>query len=104
MLGIGSYTYQYKSRDTFGFAIKATYGVVNNEPREIFKAPKTDGGEKKSAKGLLCVNQEDGQLVLHDQQTQLPVTGDQMRMVFLNGHLPSPVTFTTIRNRLNPKF
>ena len=28
VLGIGSYTYQYNTRDTFGFAVKATYGEV----------------------------------------------------------------------------
>lgn len=34
VLGIGSYTYQYNTRDTFGFAVKATYG-------EVLKYPKT---------------------------------------------------------------
>ena len=29
VLGIGSYTYEYVTRDTFGFAMKATYGEVN---------------------------------------------------------------------------
>ena len=37
VLGIGSYTYQYNTRDTFGFAMKATYGEVAGEGREIFK-------------------------------------------------------------------
>jgi nicotinamide phosphoribosyltransferase len=55
VFGIGSYTYQHVTRDTFGFAVKATFGVVDGEPREIFKAPKTDNGGKKSAKGLIAV-------------------------------------------------
>ena len=60
VFGIGSYTYQYVTRDTFGFAIKATYGEVNGVPYKLQKNPKTDSGEKKSAVGLLCVNKEGG--------------------------------------------
>lgn len=53
VLGIGSFAYQYVTRDSYGFAMKATWGLVGDEPREIFKAPKTDDGTKKSAKGLM---------------------------------------------------
>lgn len=31
VLGVGSYTYQYNTRDTFGFAMKATYGEITHE-------------------------------------------------------------------------
>lgn len=51
VLGVGSYTYQYKSRDSLGFAMKATWCQVNGEGREIFKDPKTDDGTKKSLSG-----------------------------------------------------
>jgi len=39
VFGIGSYTYQYSTRYSFGMAVKSTYGEVNGEPREIFKEP-----------------------------------------------------------------
>jgi Nicotinic acid phosphoribosyltransferase len=58
VFGIGSYTYQYVTRDTFGFAMKATHGIVNGQPVDIYKDPITDDGVKKSAKGLLCVNND----------------------------------------------
>ena len=64
VFGIGSYTYQYVTRDTFGFAMKATFGIVKGKPMEIFKDPLTDGGVKKSAKGLLRVDQVNGTLQL----------------------------------------
>ena len=48
VFGIGSYSYQYATRDSFGFAVKATYAVVNSEERMLFKDPKTDSGIKKS--------------------------------------------------------
>ena len=70
VLGIGSFTYQYNTRDTFGFAMKATYVEINGEGREIFKDPITDDGTKKSATGLLCVETlPDGKIGLYDKVT-----------------------------------
>lgn len=54
VLGVGSYTYQHVTRDTIGMAMKATWGKVDGESRELFKEPKTDPN-KKSARGLLSV-------------------------------------------------
>lgn len=34
VFGVGSYTYQYNTRDTFGFAMKATYGEITEEGYE----------------------------------------------------------------------
>ena len=67
VFGIGSYTYQYNTRDTFGLAMKATYVEINNEGLEIFKNPITDDGTKKSATGLLQVKKENGKYVLYDK-------------------------------------
>lgn len=53
--GIGSYSYQMVTRDTFGSAVKATYVIVNGEGRNIQKDPETDSGLKKSATGRLAV-------------------------------------------------
>lgn len=53
--GIGSYTYQMVSRDTFGIAVKATAAIVDGETRNLLKNPKTDDGTKKSATGFLRV-------------------------------------------------
>ena len=59
VFGIGSYTYNYHTRDTFGFAMKATYGVVNGVGTNVMKSPKTDKNQlKKSAIGLLRVTKE----------------------------------------------
>lgn len=64
VLGIGSYTYQYTTRDTFGWAIKATYMERDGKAYNIFKRPKTDDGTKFSAKGLPFVTRENGQYKL----------------------------------------
>lgn len=70
VLGVGSYTYQYKSRDSLGFAMKATWCQVNGEGREIFKDPKTDDGTKKSLKGLICVQSDGDRYIAEDQVTK----------------------------------
>lgn len=101
VLGIGSFTYQYVTRDTFGFAMKATWGIVKGEPREIFKDPATDNGTKKSLKGLITHKfVGDGQWVARDgadideeAKTDLPV-------VFENGKLTVEDTLDIVRWRV----
>jgi nicotinic acid phosphoribosyltransferase len=99
--GIGSFSYQYCTRDTFGTAIKATYGVVNGVPREIYKDPKTDSGMKKSAKGLLRVEFEDGKYVLYDQQTPEQERQGLLETLFENGKLLRKQSFKEIREFLH---
>ncbi len=55
VFGIGSFTYQYQTRDTFGFALKSTLVCVNGKWIPIYKDPKTGDGLKKSQKGAVCV-------------------------------------------------
>ncbi len=70
VFGVGSFTYQMVSRDTLGMAVKATYAVVDGEGKELFKDPITDNGTKKSARGLLRVEKDGDNYVLHDKQTE----------------------------------
>lgn len=100
VLGIGSFTYQYNTRDTFGFAMKATYGEVNGEGREIFKDPITDDGTKKSAKGLLKVIAENGTYKLIDQATWADENEGELKEIFRDGKLLIDQSLSEIRNRL----
>ncbi|MCP4970555.1 MAG: nicotinate phosphoribosyltransferase [Arcobacter sp.] len=101
VFGVGSYTYQFATRDNFGFAMKATSGVVNGERRDIFKDPKTDSGIKKSAKGLLRVEAEGNSLVLYDQQSEEEESLGLLDVVFLDGKLQKTVSFLEIRKRID---
>lgn len=101
VLGIGSFTYQYNTRDTFGFAMKATYCEVNGEGREIFKDPVTDDGTKKSAKGLLKVAKKDGVIILQDQVDWADEKTGCLQVVFENGNFHNEITLTEIREKLN---
>jgi len=103
------------NRDTFGRAIKTTYGEAENHNGvmgfNIFKDPKTDtGGFKKSQKGACIVYESivDGEIKYSDGITlhQAHDAGNNLLTpVFKNGILLKDTTFHEIRNRLwNGKF
>jgi nicotinamide phosphoribosyltransferase len=101
VLGVGSFTYQFNTRDTFGFAMKATYVKVNYEERNIFKDPITDDGTKKSATGLLCVvSEEGGPLELIDKVNWGLEKKGLLRTIYMNGEFFNQTTLTEIKNRL----
>lgn len=100
VLGIGSYTYQYLTRDSFGWAMKATWGVVRGEARELFKDPVTDSGTKRSARGLLRVEKEQGRYRLFDRQSPQQAAGGELLPVFRNGNLLVDASLAEIRERL----
>ncbi|MCX4260615.1 MAG: hypothetical protein OSJ33_05040 [Muribaculaceae bacterium] len=102
VLGVGSFTYQFKSRDSLGFAMKATWCQVNGESREIFKDPKTDDGVKKSLKGLICVKKDQmGKYYAIDQVApEVEATGE-LQTVFEDGRLLKEWTLSEIRNNVN---
>jgi len=96
VFGVGSYTYQCNTRDTFGFAVKATYSVVNGCPVNIFKDPKTDS-KKKSAKGLLRVNETEGGVYSLEDQVTEERSGGALQLIFLDGEFVARTTLDEIR-------
>lgn len=102
VLGMGSYLFQYQTRDTFGHALKSTYGEVFGEGREIYKDPVTDNGLKKSARGLISVHRnESGELYLRDHCSWGEEGEGELQVVFENGKLLVDHTLSQIRKRLN---
>lgn len=116
VMGFGSYTYQYVTRDTFGFALKVTHGIIDGKEVAMFKDPITDRGShsagKKSQRGM-CVVHKNGEgndpatLSYTDGHTMAEADGDtanNLRLVFRNGELFIDEDFETIRKRLHPNF
>ncbi len=101
VFGIGSFVYGMNTRDTFGFAMKAIYAEVGDTAVEIYKDPATDDGTKKSARGLIRVDYEDGQYVLHEQQSEEQFAGGALEPVFRNGKSLKTQTIAEIRERLH---
>lgn len=101
VFGIGSYTYQYVTRDTFGFAMKATYGEVNGEGRPIFKDPKTDDGTKKSAKGMIKLSGTSSTVeTMQDMVTSEEEAEGLLKTVYLNGKIIKETSLAEIRSLL----
>lgn len=99
--GIGSYTYQYNTRDTFGYALKSTLCVINGDEKQIFKNPKTDDGTKKSAKGRVGVVLDNDKLLTIDQlNLNTIVVGDLLQTVYKDGKLLVDDSLSAIRARL----
>lgn len=55
VLGVGSYTYQFNTRDTFGYAAKGAWFESEGKGYDIYKDPATDDGTKKSLRGFCQV-------------------------------------------------
>lgn len=122
VFGVGSYTYQYNTRDTFGFAMKATYIEVEKkkqygpnistyyektiekytEGRNIFKDPITDDGTKKSAKGLLRVDKDEvlNSYALKDECTYEEEGTGELELIFQDSTLLKETSLAEIRQRL----
>jgi nicotinamide phosphoribosyltransferase len=120
VFGIGSFSYQYNTRDSFGIAVKATWGEVLTQALNIYKDPKTDDGTKKSAVGLLKVINDNGRYTLLQNQdrtavgylndeftTEEAVQSNELKTMFFgtpNGPVSDPnvkADIRTIRARLD---
>ena len=96
VFGIGSYAYNYHTRDTLGMAIKCTAAWdIKGTLIETQKTVKTDS-TKKSAKGLLHV---DSNFVMTDSVTPEQEATGELKVLYHNGTLLLEDNFETIRTR-----
>jgi nicotinamide phosphoribosyltransferase len=130
VLGVGSFTYQFNTRDTLGFAAKGAWfeilrkkeggfqrtlksaeGIpydmeyeVERIAYDIYKDPVTDDGTKKSLKGLIAVF-EDANLtgVIFCKQQCTPEEEEKglLKTIFENGKFYNLTTFEEVRKRIN---
>lgn len=111
VFGVGSFTYQYLTRDCFAFAVKATLAVIDGEEIHLSKDPITDDGTKKSAKGAVMAvwSPESGYaslgvvdgLTLEQFEGMLDHPECAMHEVFSNSVMTSKTTLDAIRGRIN---
>lgn len=97
VFGVGSYSMGYATRDNQGGAVKSTYVEIEGKGVEIFKDPITDDGTKKSAKGLLMVNED---LTLTDQCDLESESKGMLKTMFFNGIFYNETSLTEIRNHI----
>jgi nicotinamide phosphoribosyltransferase len=114
-LGVGSFSMQCLSqddafqpftRDTFGIAVKATYGEIGEKPLMIFKNPKTDTGNfKKSQRGLCRVFKDETETITYQDdydKNNFPYDSENLlETVFKDGKMVKEYTLKEIRTRLH---
>lgn len=107
VLGVGSFTYQYSTRDTFGMAMKATACEVMNQLIELYKDPKT-ASSKKSAKGFLRVVKEGDNYVTQQEVDMnwgdLENGSGELKPLWKNGTFKRHVRIASVRNKLDAEF
>ena len=114
VFGVGSYIYQYKTRDTFGSAIKATWIEENGVGKDIYKDPITDNGTKKSARGRVAVIRDSdpgegtvGDLVLFDGESGAAIerAGESLlQPVWKDGQFVQYQSYQNVREVLAGEF
>ena len=100
VLGLGSYGFQCKSRDSLGWAIKGTWAINSGNEYNLFKDPATDNGTKKSAKGLVVVEGTNGNYTFRDGVSWEEQEGGALEDVFCDGELIREETLEGIRARV----
>ena len=119
VLGIGSYTYEYLTRDTLGWAAKGNWFEVKQDMNDydddhdglspiwqrhgynIYKDPVTDDGTKKSLKGMIAVHQdEDGEYAAVQECTPEEENQGLLQVIYEDGKFYNQSNFYEIRERL----
>ena len=120
VLGVGSFTYQYNTRDTLGFAAKGawfeveeiqTWGIEGisktKKSYNIYKDPVTDDGTKKSLKGLIAVYQNSPEHKTHPNEIWCgcEVTPEEenqglLQVIYEDGKFFNHCTLEEVRKRL----
>lgn len=106
VFGVGSYSLGYHTRDTFAFALKATYTIIDGKEQFIFKNPKTDNGTKKSQKGLVAVLKGENGITFKDglnREQYKNLRNNLLEVVFEDGKLLRDETLAEIRERVKTK-
>lgn len=108
VFGVGSFTYEFNTRDTFGIAVKATGCFIDDYEIMVSKEPKTDPS-KRSAKGFIKVVRKDG--ILHQVDNisfeEINDEDNLLQPIFRNGNVLIPQVngrdedFNDIRDRLD---
>jgi nicotinamide phosphoribosyltransferase len=100
VLGVGSFTYQYNTRDTLGFAAKGAWFQAEGHDYDIYKDPVTDDGTKKSLKGRVAVFMNEGKCHVETQCTPEQEATGLLQTIYENGQFFNQITLTTIREKI----
>ena len=97
ILGVGSFTYQFNTRDSLGYAAKGSWFEADGKGYNIYKDPITDDGTKKSLKGLIQVTSD---LEVKTECTWEEEAKGILQTIYEDGEFYNKTTLEEIRNNL----
>lgn len=106
VVGVGSFTYVYVTRDNAGYAAKGAWfrttedGV--NKDYNIYKEPFTDDGTKVSLKGFckVCYSDIPNEIVVKTECTEEEETEGLLLTIYKDGQFYNQTTLPEIRERI----
>ncbi len=113
VLGVGSFTYQFNTRDTFGFAAKGSWFEIKKDFSEglpldeqyqsysIYKEPVTDDGTKTSLKGLQrVVLNENNEYEVQSECSWDQESKGELQTIYKDGEFFNQISLSQVRNNL----
>jgi nicotinamide phosphoribosyltransferase len=102
VLGIGSFTYTFVTRDTAGLANKTTWVEINGVGQDVWKNPVTDpSGVKESAVGRLAVLvADDGTIYRVDRATPEQEAKSMLELMWRDGEWVRRQTWADVLDRV----
>lgn len=105
VLGIGSFTYVYITRDQAGYAAKGSWFKMDDgSTYNIYKDPITDDGTKKSLKGFQFVYKDkDGVIQTEGEVSEEKAFADynMLKVIYEDGKFYNQTTISEIRKKLS---
>jgi nicotinamide phosphoribosyltransferase len=124
VVGVGSYTYVFLTRDSAGYAIKGAWFETKTPSIEIrtmdnigevlrpefetnsyniYKDPITDGGTKRSLKGFQFVYEQDGEIMVEGEVSEEKYNSEEnlLKTIYRNGQFSNQTTLEEIRETVN---
>lgn len=101
VLGVGSFTYQYNTRDTYGFAAKGAWFETEEGQFNIYKDPATDDGTKKSLKGLCAVFRDgNNEYFVETECSDEDEASGELQIIYEDGKFYNQTTLSEIRGKI----
>lgn len=100
VFGIGSFTYNFNTRDSLGYAMKGTWCRVDGNDFAIYKDPITSSS-KKSAHGLLSVviDEQNEYRLIQNRTLDQACMDTELRVVFRDSQVLLNESFADVRKR-----
>lgn len=100
VLALGGYTLAHLSRDSLGFAIKASYAKVDGKDVATYKRPATDLTKSSQAGLFKVVKEDNGDYKLFTNVTPQEEQEGELKTIWEDGKFVLETTFNEIQARL----